>query len=57
MVLGQELLDTFVPCSYNPSNYRINLKDNVSGHISTVKRIWRLIKDVLRLTAKCICHD
>jgi len=29
MVLGEELLDTFVPCSYNPSDYRINLRNNV----------------------------
>ena len=29
MVLRQKLLDTFTLCSYNPSNYRINLKDNV----------------------------
>jgi hypothetical protein len=36
MVLCQELLDTFVPCPYNPSNYRINLKDNVGA-----TEIWR----------------
>jgi len=28
MASGQEYLDTSVPCSYNPSNYRINLRDN-----------------------------
>ena len=29
MVLSQEVLDTFSSCSYNPSDHRINLKNNV----------------------------
>jgi hypothetical protein len=29
MLLSQKLLDTIAPCSYNPSNYRIHLKNNV----------------------------
>ena len=29
MVLSQEVLDTFSSCSYNPSNRRINLENNV----------------------------
>jgi hypothetical protein len=33
MVLCQELLDTFSSCSYNPSNHRINLKNNVRHRI------------------------
>jgi hypothetical protein len=28
MLLSQKLLDTIAPCSYNPSNYRIHLKNN-----------------------------
>jgi hypothetical protein len=29
MLLSQKMLDTSILCSYNPSNHRISLKNNV----------------------------
>lgn len=47
MVSSQELLDTFVPHSYNPSNYRINLKGNVISMKKLVDELKQRIPGII----------
>jgi metal-dependent HD superfamily phosphatase/phosphodiesterase len=38
VVFSQKQLDTLLPCTYNSTNYRINLKNNVMGKMKGIKR-------------------